>query len=73
MSNMLNRAKQAAATLTTAVVVSATTAAPALAWGHTPGDKARNAAVVIGGLAVAVAAMRSARCRPGQNQKNNLG
>ncbi len=74
MSNILTRAKQAAAALTAVVAINVATAAPAYAWGHAASDKARNAALVIGGLAVGVAAIRRVR-RPTQVQskKHTLG
>lgn len=74
MSNIVERAKQAAAALTAVVALNVATTAPAYAWGHTASDKARNAAVVIGGLAIGVAALRRARrSTPVQNKKNTLG
>lgn len=75
MSNMPTRMRKAAAALTAVTALTVLTPTPALAWGHTPGDKARNAAVVIGGLAVAVAAVRGFRRRgqTPQQQRNTLG
>ena len=74
MSNILTRAKQAAAALAAVVALNVATAAPAYAWGHTASDKARNAALVIGGLAVGVAAIRRVR-RPTrvQNKQHTHG
>lgn len=74
MSTIIANAKKAAAALTAVVAINVATAAPAYAWGHTPGDKARNAALVIGGLAVGIAAIRRAhRPTPRQNQQHTHG
>lgn len=74
MSNMLNRAKQAAAALTAFVALNVATAAPAQAFGHTASDKLRNGALVVGALAVGVAAVRRLRRPTRQVQpKNTLG
>ena len=74
MSNIVDHAKQAAAALTAVVALNVATATPALAWGHTPGDKARNAAVVVGALAIGIAAVRRARrSSPANAKKSTLG
>lgn len=73
MSNILDRAKQAAYALTAVVAINVAAVAPAHAWGHTPGDKARNAAVVVGGLGIGIAAMRGIRRRQAANKAKTLG
>ena len=73
MSNILDRAKQAAYALTAVVALNVATATPAHAWGHTSIDKARNAAVVVGGLAIGIAALRGVRRRKVANNSKTLG
>jgi hypothetical protein len=74
MSNIADRAKQAAAALTAVVALNVATVTPAYAWGHTAIDKAKNAGLVIGGIAIGVAALRrSRRNSQVQNKKNTLG
>ncbi len=61
--SIAHQAKQAALALTAVVTLSTVAAEPAHAWGHTASDRARNAALTIGGLAVGVAAIRAMRRR----------
>ncbi len=73
MSNILERARQTAAALTAVVALNVATATPAHAWGHTSIDKARNAAIVVGGLAIGIAAIRGVRRRKAANNAKTLG
>lgn len=74
--SIAHQAKQAALALTAVVALGTATAEPAHAWGHTASDRARNAALTIGGLAIGVAAIRAMRRRPkiaAPQQQKTLG